>query len=203
MLENKDLDRLEQSIGKLTDTIFADIQRSIQAGGNSRDIIDTAVRTTVNRVTPESKMLLSSVYNMLSKKTLSGPLYQSPQNMAAFYERNILGDLTAGFSFDVPNHIDYEETRQLLNRWTASGAVVVAGGVISVTMKNVVPVAVAVLLAGIMLLLTKDRPVSGSREVNDLIAEYLGEVRQSLMCWIHEIEKYYDDEVCKLEKELS
>lgn len=203
MLESRDREKIEQYISKLTGAISADVHRNIQMGMSNRDIIDNAIRLTVNKITPESKMILSSVYNMLLENTFADSFYQDPKNKAAFYERDILSDLTANFSFEVPNHIDYEETQHLINKWTASGAVVVAGGVISITMKNIVPIAVAVVLAGIMLFLMKDKPVSDNRDVNALTTEYLEGVRDSLLAWIHEIEKYYDAEVYKLEKELK
>lgn len=203
MLDHNDREKVEQYIKKIVAGISDSIQQNIANGMNNTDVIDSAIRMTVNRITPESKMILSSVYNMLMEKTLAKPLYQNPQNKAAFYSRDILKNLTSTFSFEVPNHIDYEETQRLINKWTASGAIVVAGGVVSITMTSVIPIAVAVVLAGIMFLLMKDKPASGGQDVNKLISDYLNDVKLSLMSWVREIEKSYDAELRKLEGGLS
>ena len=203
MLMSKDREKVEQYIDKLTASISDNIQSNIRSGMGSREVIDSAICLTVNKLTPESKMILSSVYNMLAEKTLAGPLYQDIKNKAAFYEKDILRNLTANFSYEVPDHIDYEETRNLINKWTASGAIVVAGGVVSIAIQNVIPVAVAVVLAGIMLFLIQDTAAGNKQDVSALTAEYLKDVKQSLMAWIGEIEKSYDAEVKALEEELS
>ena len=155
MLENNDRKKIEDYINKLLNAIYSDIRKDMDNGKGSREVIDSAINLTVNKLTPESKMILSSAYNMMMEKTLAKTAYQNAQNKAAFYSKDILKQLNSKFSFDVPNHIDYEETRKLLNKWIASGAIVVAGGVISIPAKSFTPIAIATVIAGIMLFLLK------------------------------------------------
>ena len=203
MLENNDRKKIEDYINKLLNAIYSDIRKDMDNGKGSREVIDSAINLTVNKLTPESKMILSSAYNMMMEKTLAKTAYQNAQNKAAFYSKDILKQLNSKFSFDVPNHIDYEETRKLLNKWIASGAIVVAGGVISIHAKSFTPIAIATVIAGIMLFLLKGQAVKTESDIEHVIKDYLKNVKDSLMAWMKEIENFYDEEVAKLEKELD
>ena len=201
MLENNDREKIQEYVEKILKSIYSSVKKNIESGMSNQDVIDSAVNLTVNKLTPESKMILSSVYNMLMEKTLTKPLYENPQNKAAFYSRDILKDLNTKFSFEVPAHIDYEESKSLINKWTAAGAICVGGGVVSITMKNAIPIVIAVIIAGVMLYLLRDKPATGNKQdISVLIKEYLKNVKATLMSWVDEISAYYDGEVKELEK---
>ena len=201
MLENNDREKIQEYVEKILKSIFSSVKKNIESGMSNQDVIDSAVNLTVNKLTPESKMILSSVYNMLMEKTLAKPLYQNAQNKAAFYSRDILKDLNTKFSFEVPAHIDYEESKSLINKWTAAGAISVGGGIVSITMKNAIPIVIAVIIAGVMLYLLRDKPATGNKQdISVLIKEYLKNVKATLMSWVDEISAYYDGEVKELEK---
>ena len=201
MLENNDREKIQEYVEKILKSIYSSVKKNIESGMSNQDVIDSAVNLTVNKLTPESKMILSSVYNMLMEKTLAKPLYQNAQNKAAFYSRDILKDLKTKFSFEVPAHIDYEESKSLINKWTVAGAICVGGGVVSITMKNAIPIVIAVIIAGVMLYLLRDKPVTGNKQdISVLIKEYLKNVKATLMSWVDEISSYYDGEVKELEK---
>lgn len=201
MLENNDREKIQEYVEKILKSIYSSVKKNIESGMSNQDVIDSAVDLTVNKLTPESKMILSSVYNMLMEKTLAKPLYQNAQNIAAFYSRDILKDLKTKFPFEVPAHIDYEESKSLINKWTVAGAICVGGGVVSITMKNAIPIVIAVIIAGVMLYLLRDKPVTGNKQdISVLIKEYLKNVKATLMSWVDEISSYYDGEVKELEK---
>lgn len=201
MLENNDREKIQEYVEKILKSIYSSVKKNIESGMSNQDVIDSAVNLTVNKLTPESKMILSSVYNMLMEKTLAKPLYQNAQNKAAFYSRDILKDLNTKFSFEVPAHLDYEESKSLINKWTVAGAICVGGGVVSITMKNAIPIVIAVIIAGVMLYLLRDKPATGNKQdISVLIKEYLKNVKATLMSWVDEISAYYDGEVKELEK---
>ena len=201
MLENNDREKIKEYVEKILKSIYSSVKKNIESGMSNQDVIDSAVNLTVNKLTPESKMILSSVYNMLMEKTLAKPLYQNAHNKAVFYSRDILKDLNTKFSFEVPAHIDYEESKSLINKWTAAGAICVGGGVVSIIMKNAIPIVIAVIIAGVMLYLLRDKPATGNKQdISALIKEYLKNVKATLMSWVDEISAYYDGEVKELEK---
>lgn len=201
MLDNNDRGKIKEYVEEILKSIYSSVKNNIESGMSNRDVIDSTVNLTVNKLTPESKMVLSSVYNILMEKTLAKPLYQNAQNKAAFYARDILKDLNEKFSFEIPAHIDYEESKSLINKWTASGAIGVSGGIVSITMKSAMPIFISVIIAGVMVYLLRNKPISENhQDVNLLIREYLENVEETMMSWVDEISDYYDEEVNKLEK---
>lgn len=204
MLEKNDMEKVEKYVERILASIYAEAKKNIWNKMPNQEVINSVVNLTVNKLTPESKMILSSTYNMLMEKTLAEPLYQKAQNKAAFYSRDILKELNSKFTFDVPSNINYEESVKLLKRWTAAGAIVVGGGIISIRMKNPVPIAIAVVITGIMLFLLYNKPIGGSaQDISAIVQDYLNNVKVSLMSWINEIEKFYDYEIKKLEERME
>lgn len=204
MLTQDEKEKIRQHIDRLIKSLRADI---LSSGMEGRALIDQAVRATVNRLTPESKMLLSGVYNMLMKKTLAKQLYSIPHNQAAFYELDILTELNEKFVFDIPAQIDYEESRATLNKWARSGAVMVVGSVISITMKTLIPIGIATLIVALMAVLFTDGISQGKgSEGRDnavvLLDAYFQSITQALCAWVDSIDAYYDEKITALERKL-
>lgn len=202
MLESNDRAKIEQYVDKISGQLRARAEKDIKAGVANKDVLDNLVKLTVGKLTPESKSILSSVYNMLMEQTLSKELYQDPKRKAAYYEMDILTEITSKFNFDVPSHIDYEESKSLINKWTASGAVVFAGGVVSIPLKSWIPVGVAAVIAALMIFLIDDKK-GKDNDIHRIVDTYLSNVKKSLMDWVSSVEKYYDKRVQDLESETE
>jgi len=202
MLQSKDKEKLVQYIDKICKDLSADAQRSIKSGMAPKEVVDKTANAAVKKLTPESKMILSSAYNMLMEQTLSDPLYSNSRNKAAFYEANLLKKLQEKFVFDVPKDITCEEGRKELGKWAAAGAVVVTGGVVSIVLESCIPVGIAAVIAGLMVFVVGKYLNVGSSNVTQIIEEYLVNVKQSLLLWIGEVERYYDSQVSELERKL-
>lgn len=202
MLKNNDREKLEQYIDKLIKGIYLNAKKDIQSGMPEKQIIEKILNVTINKITPEGKMILSSTYNMLMEQTLGKQLYQNPQNKSAFYEMDILKQLNKKFNFEIPKNINYEESENEINVWAKAGAVVISGGIISIPLNSYVPVGIAVIIAGIMAYLLKGTSVEGKQNVDALIKEYLHDVKNSMLLWINSVEKYYDERVAELERKL-
>ena len=208
MLESSDKKKIENYIQKLMDGLLKDTKQSIDSGMSDRQVIERITKATVNKLTPESKMIMSSVYNMMMNETLSEELFQKPENKTAFYQMDILKELNSRFSFDVPDKIDYSESKNELDKWIKGGsvAVVVIGGAVSIKLKNPVPfgVSVAVALAAIMGLIIYNKCQSNNKSnVNSIVSEYLNSVQVSLTAWIESIESYYDEKIVELKKGMD
>lgn len=202
MLENNDRVKIEQYVDKIISQLKARAEKDIKAGVTNKDVLDNLVKLTVGKLTPESKSILSSVHNMLMDQTLSKELYQDSKKKAAYYEMDILTEITGKFNFDVPSHIDYEESKSIINKWTASGVLVVAGGVVSIPLKSWIPVGVAVVIAALMLLLIDDKK-GKDNDIHGIVDTYLNNVKKSLMDWVSSVENYYDKRVQDLESETK
>lgn len=202
MLENNDKQKLEQYIDKIIKGIQTDANKNIKSGMSDKQLIDKVINVTVNKFTPESKMILSSTYNMLMEHTLSSVKYSDTEKKAAFYEMDILKELNGKFIFEIPKDINYKESRKEINKWVKSGAVVIVGGLISISLESWIPIGIAIVIVGIMALVLKDEHKSDSKGIDAVISEYLMNVKQSVLLWINSIEKYYDARVAQLEREM-
>lgn len=207
MLKSSDKEKIENYIQKLIDGLLKDTKQSIDSGMSDRQVIERVTKATVNKLTPESKMIMSSAYNMMMDETLSEELFQEPENKTAFYQMDILKELNSKFSFYVPDKIDYSESKNELDKWIKGGSVVVVviGGAVSIKFKNLVPfgISVVVALAAIMGLIIYNKCQSNNKSnINSIVSEYLNSVQVSLIAWIESIENYYDEKLLNLRKEL-
>lgn len=202
MLQSDEKAKIEQYINKISEGIYKEAEKWIQSGISDQQLIDKVINITVKKLTPESKMVMSSAYNLMMEHTLAKPLFQNAQNKAAFYERDILKELNSKFLFDVPKHIDYEESKAEINKWIVAGAVVIVGGIISILTKSLIPIGIAVIVAGVMLFMLKDGNKKTRQEISKLIQAYLHDTKNTMMEWLNTIQVYYDENVEELEKEL-
>ena len=203
MLEYSEKEKIEQYIDKIISGLWRDAKKNIDAGMSNREVIEKVINAAVNKFTPESKMVLSSVYNMLMEGTLTSPLFADAKNKSAFYEMDILKDINSKFDFNIPNKIDYEESKAKVNQWVAAGAIVTTGGIISISLSNWLPVGIAVVIAGIMALLINKNEQRNHQDISKLVREYYDSIKQSLLSWIESIEKYYDSKVETLYERLG
>ena len=185
-----------------------DAKESIASGMTDKEVIDRITKVTVNKVTPESKMVMSSVYKMLSRETLSEENYKISEHKFVFYQINIINEFNTRFVFEVPDKIDYSESKNELDKWIKGGsvAVVVIGGVVSIKFKSFVPfgISLAIALAAIMGLIVYNKSQSSNKtNIDSLISEYLSSVQTSLMAWIESIESYYDERIEVLKKGMN
>ena len=203
MLSKEEKNKIEEHIAKLTNDILSDARNSINSGVSKKKIIDDCIMYTISKFTPESKMLLSSVYNMLMERTLKEEFFTNSHNKASFYEMNIFKELNEKFNFEIPSKIEYEESERKINEWIAAGIITIIGGVISISLKKASPIIAAVVIAGIMTVINKNKENNKKEDLTALVKEYLESVKQSLLSWVDSIAEYYDERVNELKKELE
>ena len=208
MLKSSDKRKIESYIQKIIDGLMKDTKDSIASGMSDKQVIERITKATVNKFTPESKMIMSSVYNMMMDDTLASSLFQDPENKTAFYQMDILKDLNSKFVFEVPDKIDFQESKRELENWIKGGsiAVVVIGGVVSIKFRRFIPVGIslAVVLAAIMGMIINNNSKKGSKtDISFLVSEYLNSVQESLLAWIDTIESYYDGQIEQLKKGMN
>ena len=64
MLQNEDKKKLEAYVDKLIAGLKRDTERAKSNGASGEQLIEKVTSMTVSKLTPESKMILSSAYNM-------------------------------------------------------------------------------------------------------------------------------------------
>ena len=203
MLNKEEKKKIEEHIAKLTNDILSDAINSINSGVSKKKIIDDCIMYTISKFTPESKMLLSSVYNMLMERTLKEEFFTNSHNKASFYEMNIFKELNEKFNFEIHSKIEYEESERKINEWIKAGIITIIGGVISISLKKASPIIVAVVIAGIMTVINKNKENNKKEDLTALVKEYLESVKQSILSWVDSIAEYYDERVEELKSQLK
>lgn len=200
MLENKDKQKIEEYIDKIISDIYAYIGQYINSKMYKKQII---IEMIINRFVPESKTILASVYHMMENKTLQETVFTDVSNKAAFYKMNIQKELNEKFNFEIPSKIEYEESERKINELIKVGIITIIGGVISISLKKASPIIVAVVIAGIMAVINKNKENNKKEDLTALVKEYLESVKQSILSWVDSIAEYYDERVNELKKELE
>ncbi|TXJ33863.1 hypothetical protein EPJ69_03635 [Brachyspira aalborgi] len=203
MLSKEEKNKIEEHIAKLTNDILSDAINSVNSGVSEKKIIDDCIMYTISKFTPESKMLLSSVYNMLMERTLKEEFFTNSHNKASFYEMNIFKELNEKFNFEIPSKIEYEKSERKINEWIKAGIITIIGGVISISLKKASPIIVAFVIAGIMTVINKNKENNKKEDLTALVKEYLESIKQSILSWVDSIAEYYDERVNELKKELE
>lgn len=191
--------KVKEYIDKILAGILSEANKDRKNKVPEKQIVDRVSAMTVNKLTPESKMIMSSVYDMMMKRTLVEDFFQETGRKAAFYERDILGKLNKKYVFDVPKQINYVESSEEVSKLIKVGAIGVVGGAISFAVHSVVPIGLAVIVAALMSFILKGKQKNPKR---DVIEEYLQGVRLTLLQWVDAVEKFYDEQVDELKREL-
>lgn len=201
MLQNEDKKKLECYVDKLFDGLKRETEKAKSNGISGELLIEKVTNMTVSKLTPESKMILSSAYNMMMKHTLAEDYFADSAHKASFYSADILKELTQKFNFAVPNEISYEKSNTDVNKMIASGAVVVVGGIVSITLKSWLPIGIAAVIAGIMaFVLRNNGGASSVKNIDGVINEYFASVKKSLLAWVDSIDAYYDKAVAEIKE---
>lgn len=201
MLLAEDKKKLESYVDKLIDGLKKDTAKAKSNGVSGEQLIEKVTNMTVSKLTPESKMILSSAYNMMKEHTLAEDYFADSAHKAAFYSADILKELSKKFDFAVPSEINYEKGNTEVAKMMASGAVIVVGGIVSFTLKSWIPIGIAAVIAGIMAFVLKNNGGTSSvKNIDRIIDEYYASVKKSLLAWVDSIDTYYDKAVAEIKE---
>lgn len=196
MLSEKTIDDIKARIDKINKKLKEEAEQTLSNGKSYEEMLHQLTEHAVREFAPESKMLMDSVYNVLSKETLQTEFFQVTARETAFHKKNIQKDIASHFSFEVPEKMDFKkDSSELL---TSSGIVVI-GGLVSIGIKSLIPISIAAVLAYIMY-----EAIAQHKKENQsqLIDQYLISIRGTLIRWLENIAEYYDQQVEALKVEL-
>lgn len=200
MLNQVDRENINISIDKIIKNIKESLPK-IDKPINVR--IEELKKISTNITITESKMLLSDICGYLRKETLKKEIFKNIDNKLKFDDLDMFDKIDNKFIFEIPNNIDYKNGEELKKALTQSGIIFTTGGVVSVIIRSLVPVSIGLILAGVWYYTAQKNENIRKEKMNEIINKYLKNIKISLQEWVKSIEKYYDEEVDKLEKELK
>ena len=185
---------IDKLISELRVTAFSEAK----TGKNTEQLIKEVIKITVNKLTPESKIILNKVYNALKNETLQKGIYDNIHHKRAFYDKDILGLLNQKYRFEIPQNIDYQSCKTSITHLEKAGAICVAGGVVSFVVSSSIPICLAIVIAGLMFVSGSDKGGSND-DAKNVIDNYLKNVKIAFLNWVESIEKFYDQQIQELE----
>lgn len=197
MLSEKTLNQVKARIDTINQKLKKDAEQALSDGKGYQEVLDQLVKRASNTYSSESKMMLSSVYNALSKETLKTDFFKVTAHETAFNKKNIQRDIENRFTFDVPEKIDIKES---YNELLVSGGIILVGGGISICIHSKGPIAIAAILAAIMYFVLKN---CKQKSQCQLIDQYLASINSTMVKWVKDIADYYDKQVENLKSELQ
>lgn len=201
MLSEKTINQVKARIDNINKKLKTKAEQALSNGTSIDKALDQLTAHAIREFTPESKLLMNSVYNVLSNETLETAFFKVTAHEAAFNKRNIQADITNHFSFKVPDEIDFKKD---YNELLASSGIVVIGGLVSISIKNGlgrgVVIAIAALLAYLMYKTIKENK---QKNQSQLIDKYLTSIKETLVTWLENIAEYYDQQVTALKTEIE
>ena len=196
------LDR--ENINKAIDRIINNIKEALPKIDKPMNVrIEELKKISTNITITESKMLLSDICVSLRKETLKKEIYKNIDNKLKFDDLDMFDKIDNKFIFEIPNNIDYKNGEELKKSLTQSGIIFSAGGVVSIIIKSLIPVSIGLILAGVWYYTAQKNENTRKEKMNEITNKYLKNIKISLQEWVKSIEKYYDEEVDKLEEELK
>ena len=196
------LDR--KNINKAIDRIINNINEALPKIDKPINVrIEELKKISTNITITESKMLLSDICVSLRKETLKKEIYKNIDNKLKFDDLDMFDKIDNKFIFEIPNNIDYKNGEELKKSLTQSGIIFSAGGVVSIIIKSLIPVSIGLILAGVWYYTAQKNENTRKEKMNEITNKYLKNIKISLQEWVKSIEKYYDEEVDKLEEELK
>lgn len=196
------LDR--ENIDKAIDRIIKNIKESLPKIDKPINVrIEELKKISANITITESKMLLSDICVSLRKETLKKEIFKNIDNKLKFDDLDMFNKIDNKFIFEIPSNIDYKNGEELKKALTQSGIIFTTGGVVSVIIRSLVPVSIGLILAGVWYYTAQKNENIKKEKMNEITNKYLKNIKISLQEWVRSIEKYYDEEVDKLEKELK
>ena len=196
------LDR--ENIDKAIDRIINNIKEALPKIDKPMNVrIEELKKISANITITESKMLLSDICVSLRKETLKKEIFKNIDNKLKFDDLDMFDKIDNKFIFEIPNNIDYKNGEELKKALTQSGIIFTTGGIVSVIIKSLVPMSIGLILAGVWYYTAQKNENIRKEKMNEITNKYLKNIKISLQEWVKSIEKYYDEEVDKLEKELK
>ena len=196
MLNNEELKKIEDYI----DESIKDI--SDKSNIKDKNDLESLVKTTINIMTPKSKMISTSIYDFLKKHTLTNDLYNNSSNKADFYRMNFSKQLEDKFTFEIPNDIDIKKYENYANAIIASG--IIAGGIGAIPIRMytktlTIPIAIGAIIAFVVYKQLKKKQFS---KLDEIKKEYLLNVKDAFMQWVKSVDEYYESIIKDFEKGL-
>ena len=147
--------------------------------------------------------LLSDLELYLQTEALKKEIFSISENQVIFYKKNLFKKVKEENKFDMTQKIKYKTGEELEKNLKEAGIIFATSGVVSIIIPSIVPVSIGLVIAGVLYYNAKKSSKIRKNKFNEIIKEYLKNLKISLQKWVESVDKYYENEINKLEDEIK
>lgn len=210
----------ETNVKNMIRDLFAEMN------GQLDDIIRTSATSDIatkrimecvsSTVASNSLGYISALYSALSKKTLCEELFQNAENANKFYALGLRKKLVEAYEFDVETvsaykaGIDFKEINRIYATAGAAVGSAAVGGILLGVLSGVVDIPMVVIIAGAVLAgvatggvtYAKIVPEKNKKQYAASVISFMKELEDSMINWVDDVVKFYNQQVEELKKTL-
>lgn len=211
------LDEVRKELDKSFVEINSKIESIIQHSRRSSDATEEIMNYVSSKLTSSCKGYIALEYSVKSKKTLQEDIFKSVENANKFYELNMRQKLADAYDFNIQDFsaynvgVDFDEMNEM---WVSLGVAAGTGtlaGILLFVLSKQIHIPVAVVIAGAVLVglgcgaytYKEAIPKRNKRQYAETVRKFMCDLKVEVVSWIEGIEKYYDNQVNELKKELK
>lgn len=213
------LQEIDSLISRDFDEIHQNVKDIVRNSTNTDQAVQDIVNYVSGKLTASCKGYAALLYSVKSKATLQEKIFESDENANRFYDLNLRQKLADAYQFnvsDLSSSKDRRDCKEVKERFgpTAVKAAAVSGALAAAMLGMLaipthIPLVVVIagaLIAGLgggyyanKISVPQQNKSQFEKTVQEVIDKQESEVRR----WADGLERYYDDQVGKLRKELE
>lgn len=211
------LDEVKKELDKNFEEINSKTESIIQHSRRSSDATEEIMNYVSSKLTSSCKGYIALEYSVKSKKTLQEEIFKSVENANRFYDLNLRQKLADAYDFNIKDFSTYREGvnfDEINETWVSLGAAAGTGtlaGILLFVLSKQIHIPVAVVIAGAVLVglgcgaftYKEAIPKRNKKQYAESVRKFMSDLKVEVVKWIEGIEKYYDDQVNELKKELK
>ena len=191
----------EIKINKAIDGIIIEISERLPKEDKELEIaFKETEQITFGIVRNRINNLLSDLELYLQTEALKKEIFNTSENQVIFYKKNLFKKVN---KFDMTQKIKYKKGEELEKNLKEAGIIFATSGVVSIIIPSIVPVSIGLVIAGVLYYNAKKSSKIRKNKFNEIIKEYLKNLKISLQKWVESVDKYYENEINKLEEEIK
>ena len=191
----------EIKINKAIDGIIIEISERLPKEDKELEIaFKETEQITFGIVRNRINNLLSDLELYLQTEALKKEIFNTSENQVIFYKKNLFKEEN---KFDMTQKIKYKKGEELEKNLKEAGIIFATSGVVSIIIPSIVPVSIGLVIAGVLYYNAKKSSKIRKNKFNEIIKEYLKNLKISLQKWVESVDKYYENEINKLEEEIK
>ena len=202
---SQNINALKPYIKKLFDDIRSHVLDIENKPKQKERVMKEICDYVMQKITAESKSMLSSFYSSLIDDTLSQePFLNNTKNKNKFYRRDIMSLIFEKYNFSTGKDIDYKQAYDKYYSLPISFGTAGIGIILSIALSKIIIIPVSLIVAGSLYYFISEQEKKKNKDKYKISIElYLDSIESEILVWFENIEAFYNKQVEELKSNLK